>query len=252
MPQFFVAPEDIQKKYFRLTGPEAFHVTKVLRFAPGQALALFDGQGGRFEGVIESIAADGSVSGKLTATLQADDRRKPVKVNLYLGLLKASHWDYALEKATELGVAAVIPLLTPRTVVLLHEVQRARAKQDRWARIVMAAAKQCARAELPPVREPMQFRDAIRSCKDLGLTLLAWEGMKGSVASETLRLALREADQKRGDESLDVNLFIGPEGGCTVGLLGATPAGQPLYESTGWTTLEPWDIYVNGDSAQFH
>ncbi len=213
MPQFFVAPEDIQNKTFRLTGPEAFHVTKVLRFAPGQSLALFDGQGGRFEGVIENIGADGTVSGKLTATIKSDDHRTPIKLNLYLGLLKASHWDYALEKGTELGVSSFIPLLTPRTVVLLHEVQRVRAKQERWERIVMAAAKQCARAELPPVREPAQFRDAIRSCKDRGLTLLAWEGMKGSVASETLRLALREADQKRGEDSLDVNLFIGPEGG---------------------------------------
>lgn len=213
MPQFFVAPEDIQKKAFRLTGPEAFHVTKVLRYAPGQSLALFDGKGGRFEGVIERIDADGSVSGKLTATLKADDARKPVKVHLYLGLLKASHWDYALEKATELGAASIVPLLTPRTVVLLHEVDRAKSKQERWGRVVMAAAKQCGRAELPPVREAVQFRDAIRACKDKGLSLMAWEGMKGTVAAERLRLALREADQRRGADSLDVHLFVGPEGG---------------------------------------
>jgi len=213
MPQFFVAPEDIRRKAFRLTGHEAFHVVKVLRYAPGQSLALFDGQGGRFEGVIERIEPDGSVTGALTATLKADDARAPVKVHLYLGLLKASHWDYALEKGTELGVASFVPMLTPRTVVLLHEVQRAQAKQDRWARVVMAAAKQCGRAELPPVREPVQFRDAIRACKDKGLSLMAWEGLKGAVASERLRLALREADQKRGVEPLDVHLFVGPEGG---------------------------------------
>ena len=213
MPQFFVAPEDIQKKSFRLTGPEAFHVVKVLRYGLGQSLALFDGQGGRFEGVIERLDPDGTVSGKLTATLKADDARAAVKLHLYLGLLKASHWDYALEKATELGVASIIPVLTPRTVVLLHEAQRAPAKADRWARLVMAAAKQCGRAELPPVREAAQFRDALRAAKDKGLVLVAWEGMKGSVAADHLRLALREADQKRGADSLDVHLFIGPEGG---------------------------------------
>jgi 16S rRNA U1498 N3-methylase RsmE len=48
MPQFFIAPDDIQKQSFRLTGPEAFHVTKVLRYTLGQSLALFDGKGGRF------------------------------------------------------------------------------------------------------------------------------------------------------------------------------------------------------------
>lgn len=213
MPQFFVAPEDIQKKSFRLTGPEAFHVVKVLRYGPGQSLALFDGRGGRFEGVIERIEPDGTVGGKLTATLKADDVRAPVRLHLYLGLLKASHWDYALEKATELGAASITPVLTPRTVVLLHEVQRAQAKAERWGRIVMAAAKQCGRADLPPVREPVQFRDALRAAKERGLVLLAWEGMKGSVAAERLRLALREADQERGAEALDAHLFIGPEGG---------------------------------------
>jgi 16S rRNA (uracil1498-N3)-methyltransferase len=213
MPQFFVAPEDIQKKSFRLSGPEAFHVVKVLRYGLGQSLALFDGKGGSFEGVIERVDPDGTVSGKLTATLKADDARAPVKLHLYLGLLKASHWDYALEKATELGVASIVPVLTPRTVVLLHETGRAQAKAERWARIVMAAAKQCGRAELPPVREPVQFRDALRGAKENGLTLLAWEGMKGSVAAEHLRLALREADQARGAGALEVHLFVGPEGG---------------------------------------
>ena len=213
MPQFFVAPEDIQKKSFRLTGPEAFHVVKVLRYAKGQSLALFDGKGGRFEGVIEAVDADGSVTGQLTSTLKADDVRAPVRLHLYLGLLKASHWDYALEKGTELGVASFIPVLTPRTVVLLHEADRVKSKAERWSRIVMAAAKQSGRADLPLVGPPVQFRDAIRACKDKGLTLMAWEGMKGSVAAETLRLALREADQKRGSESLDIHLFIGPEGG---------------------------------------
>jgi 16S rRNA (uracil1498-N3)-methyltransferase len=70
MPQFFVAPEDIQKKSFRLTGPEAFHVVKVLRYSKGQSLALFDGKGGRFEGVIDRVGEDGSVTGQLTATIQ--------------------------------------------------------------------------------------------------------------------------------------------------------------------------------------
>ena len=213
MPQFFIAPDDIQKQSFRLTGPEAFHVVKVLRYGLGQSLALFDGKGGRFEGVIERIDADGTVVGALTATIKADDSRAPVRLHLYLGLLKASHWDYALEKAVELGVASIVPLLTPRTVVLLHEVDRAKSKAERWARVVMAAAKQCGRAELPPEREAVQFRDAMRAAKDKGLILLAYEGMKGSVAAERLKLALREADQKRGADSLDVHLFIGPEGG---------------------------------------
>jgi 16S rRNA (uracil1498-N3)-methyltransferase len=213
MPQFLVAPEDVSHSKFRLSGPEAFHVAKVMRLGAGAELDLFDGKGGRFKGVIEALHADGSVTGKVTETVKADDLRAPVSLNLYLGLLKASHWDYALEKGTELGVSAFIPLLTPRTVVLLHEVERTKAKAERWSRLIMAASKQCGRADLPPVREAVQFRDAIRAHKDNGIVLVAWEGMKGSVASQTLGPALRAADAKRGKDALEVSLFIGPEGG---------------------------------------
>lgn len=213
MPQFLISPEDARRKAFRLEGPEAFHVSKVLRFGVGAELTLFDGKGGRFTGVVEAVNADGTIDGKLTATLHADDRRAPANLTLYLGLLKAGPWDYALEKGTELGVGAFVPLLTPRTVVLLKEVERAKSKQDRWARMIMAAAKQCGRGDLPVVREPVQFRDAIRAVKDKGPILVAWEGMKGSVAGETLRPALREAEKARGKDPIEVSLFVGPEGG---------------------------------------
>lgn len=227
MPQFLVIPEDLRQKSFRLTGPEAFHVVKVLRYGRGQSLDLFDGRGGRFKGVIDGIDSSGVVTGRITDTLSPGDARPSARVHLYLGLLKAGHWDYALEKGTELGVASFIPILTPRTVVLFHEADRVRSKQDRWARVVMAAAKQCGRSELPAVGEPIQFRDAVRACKGQGLVLLAWEGMKGSAASETLREALRQADRGRGVEPLEVHLFVGPEGGWSeeeVELAGAAGA----------------------------
>ncbi|MDD5628265.1 MAG: RsmE family RNA methyltransferase [Elusimicrobia bacterium] len=225
MPQFFLPPQALKEKTFRLTGPEAFHITKVLRYQPGQSLVLFDGKGGRFEAVIQAIEKDGSVSGALTGTLHGTEERKPAEIRLYQGLLKASHWDWVLEKGTELGVAAFIPVTTPRTVVLLHEAERVKAKAERWGRVVMAAAKQCGRADLPEVLEPVQFRDSVKAClrqpedeaapKTRSLTLLAWEGLNGATACETIRLSLREADQSRGAEKITVNLFIGPEGGFT-------------------------------------
>ena len=213
MPQFFLPENALTDKKFQLKGPEAFHITKVLRYRPGQSLVLFDGKGGRFEGVIDEISSDGTVSGSLVSTLHETGDRKAVALNLCQGLLKAGPWDYVLQKGTELGVASFTPVLTPRTVVLLHEAERARAKAERWGRVVMAAAKQCGRASLPEVREPAEFRDAIKSSEGRGLTLLAWEGLSGATASESPRLALREADQNRGAESLAVSLFIGPEGG---------------------------------------
>lgn len=214
MPQFFLPPEALAGQEFTLAGPEAFHIAKVLRCQPGQTIVLFDGKGGRFEGLIREVRQDGTVVGTLGKTLHKMSDRAAVRLHLYQGLIKASHWDWLLEKGTELGAASFTPVLTPRTVVLLREVERAKAKQERWGRVIMAAAKQCQRAELPPVNAPIEFRDAIKTCaKAGGLTLLAWEGLSGATAHESLRPALRAADHKRGDESLDVNVFIGPEGG---------------------------------------
>ena len=215
MPQFFLPPEALKDKTFRLTGPEAFHVVKVLRYQPGQSLVLFDGKGGRYEAVIREIGKDGSVAGSLTGTLHRSEERAPVEIVLHQALLKSSHWDWLLEKGTELGVAVFVPVVTPRTVVLLHEAEKAKAKTERWGRVVMAAAKQCGITKLPAVREPMEFRDAMKAAagEPKALTLLAWEGLNGSTAGEGIRLDLREADQARGHASLKVNLFIGPEGG---------------------------------------
>ena len=217
MPQFFLPPEALKDKTFRLTGPEAFHVVKVLRYQPGQSLVLFDGKGGRYEAVIREIEKDGSVIGSLTGTLHRSEERAPVEIVLYQALLKSSHWDWLLEKGTELGVAVFVPVVTPRTVVLLHEAQRAKAKTARWSRVIMAAAKQCGITKLPEVREPVEFRDAMKAAAGgpKALTCLAWEGLNGATSHETIRLNLREADQARGRDKITVNLFIGPEGGFT-------------------------------------
>lgn len=212
MPQFFLPLDALDnEKTFHLKGPEAFHIAKVLRYKPGQALTLFDGRGGRFTGVIEAINADGSITGRIDSVLEKAQAR-PASLRLYQGLLKSSHWDYVLEKGTELGVAAFVPVLTPRTVVLLREADRAQAKRDRWTRVVMAAAKQCQRAALPVVEEAVEFRDAVRACQGKGVAIVAWEGLCGSTAASGLSQALRQARAEAQGE-LSVNLFIGPEGG---------------------------------------
>lgn len=211
MPQFFLpfdTPAD--PKVFELRGPEAFHLVKVLRVQPGQTVSLFDGKGGRFEGVVETIHEDGRVSGKITATAEAVKASPPVR--LYVGLLKSGHWDYVLEKGTELGAASFTPVLTPRTVVLLRQ-ERAQAKQERWSRLIVAAAKQCQRATLPEVLPPAEFRDAIKACaarKD-ELTLVAWEGLCGMPARASLAPAMHDAQTAK--RLAGVNVFIGPEGG---------------------------------------
>lgn len=212
MGQFLVTPEDIRDKKFRLKGPEAYHVTRVLRAQEGQTIELFDGKGGRFKGKLRKIYPDGTVEGEITDQLRKPQADLPVTVNLYIGLLKPSHFEWALEKGTEIGISRFIPVVTPRTVVKLRELGP--NKRKRWTKIVESAAKQSLRFELPKIDEPAHFRDAIISASKEGTTLVGWIKTAGRSTyaglKEVLQEAKKNADPKKG---LIINLFIGPEGG---------------------------------------
>ncbi len=211
MPQFFLPPEALAGKSFVLKGPEAFHIAKVLRLRPGDALRLFDGRGRRFAGVISDIRKDGSVAGTIEREIE-EDAPPParVRVVLHQALLKQARWDWLLEKGTELGVAAFAPLLTQRTVV---PEGSARAKMERSKRIVVAAAKQCGRADLPELREPVHLRDALKACQGRGPALFAWEALPGVCAASVLRPVLSQALREAKGGEFSTHLFIGPEGG---------------------------------------
>jgi 16S rRNA (uracil1498-N3)-methyltransferase len=214
MTQFFLPDGAVKDKGFRLEGPEAFHLTKVLRYREGQAVELFDGRGGRYRGTITRLGKGGDVEGILTETLTSPHPGPDVRLTLFQGLLKASHWDWVLLKGTEVGVSTFAPVLTPRTVVLMREEERAHSKLERWRLVVLAGAKQSRRARLPEVRDPVSFREAIEAATASGLTLLGWEKMAGAPAREALKEAL---DGVRGQAPgpISLGLFIGPEGGFT-------------------------------------
>ncbi|MBI5630057.1 MAG: 16S rRNA (uracil(1498)-N(3))-methyltransferase [Elusimicrobia bacterium] len=211
MSQFFVPPTSLSGDKFRIEGPEARHIVVVMRRKVGEVLQLFDGRGRRFEGRIERINGDGSLSGAILSFLPAAEPESAAELWLHQGLLKAEAWEWILEKGTELGVDRFIPILTPRSVVLLRDNKRIESKMERWRRILMAAAKQCQRAELPELREPLDFSRALEDCAGQGASFLAWERLSGAAAPKLGEELARARQASPG--RLRVNLFIGPEGG---------------------------------------
>ncbi|HVE13144.1 MAG TPA: RsmE family RNA methyltransferase [Elusimicrobiota bacterium] len=209
MAQFLAEPSDIAQGRFILRGPEAFHVSRVLRRKVGDEIEIFDGKGGRYGGIIRSIG-EAEVAGDVTGLRKAEPAPPRARLHLYMGLLKASAFEWVLEKATELGCVSIAPIVTPRTVVRLREEATA-AKQERWKKILLAAAKQSGRADIPVLEKPVHFRDAIVAAKDKGLILMGWERQGTETTHAGLRQVLAEARAQGPD--LDVRLFIGPEGG---------------------------------------
>ncbi|MFA6317420.1 MAG: RNA methyltransferase PUA domain-containing protein, partial [Elusimicrobiota bacterium] len=86
MPQFFLPPDSAQDGKFHLHGPEAFHISRVLRYREGDPIVLFDGKGTRFEAVVGKIHPDGSVSGTIISTAREAVEAVGARLNLYQGL----------------------------------------------------------------------------------------------------------------------------------------------------------------------
>lgn len=128
----------------------AQHHARVLRLREGEALVLFDGTGGEWDALLV---------GKKKAQLgkhNAIERESPLSITLVQGVSSGERMDYTVQKAAELGVAAIQPLLTKKGVVRL-EGRRAEARVEHWRRVSIAACEQCGRNRIPEIRPLIDF-----------------------------------------------------------------------------------------------
>jgi 16S rRNA (uracil1498-N3)-methyltransferase len=141
----------------------ARHV-QVLRMQPGQALTLFNGDGGQWQAVIERMGRN-SVEVRVTA-FEDVEREAPLAVHLAMGLAANDRVDWLVEKATELGAASFQPLVTARGVLRIAG-ERAQKKREHWQAIAVAACEQCGRNRVPPVHEVVAFEEWIARARAL-------------------------------------------------------------------------------------
>jgi 16S rRNA (uracil1498-N3)-methyltransferase len=183
-----------------LEGNAASHVTRVLRLRVGAALTLFNGWGGEY-----SASIDKSHGGSVTVAVGEShtiERESPLAVTLAQGVSRGERMDLVVQKATELGVSRLVPLLTERSVVQL-DTQQAQRKVNHWRAIAVAACEQCGRNRLPEIAQPIALADFLRAAK----------------SGARLGLLLSPEAQQRVGEALKsataVSVLVGPEGGLT-------------------------------------
>ena len=140
--------------------PDAARHLKVVRPRPGEEIELFDGQGRsrRYRWENGTLRAAGEV---------ASFPPLPIRLTLFACVTKGSRWDWTIEKAVELGVARIVPVISERCIVRLAADERA-AKADRWRRIAADAARQSDAVWLPEVREAVDFAEAVGLVKACG------------------------------------------------------------------------------------
>jgi 16S rRNA (uracil1498-N3)-methyltransferase len=134
----------------RLVLPEhsAHHAREVLRLRAGSPVHVFDGRGGEFEGVLDSVTRR-EVSIRLTGPVPARPE-SPLRVVLALSPLKGDRMELVIQKATELGVAEIRPVITVRTDAAARPALQG-SRQERWDKVAAGAAEQCGRAVVPVV-----------------------------------------------------------------------------------------------------
>ena len=198
MHRFFVPRDALSENAVRLPEDVSRQIARVLRLRPRDTIALFDGSGYEWLARIDKVTHRKVVA---TVTQRRSPATEPtVRVTLTQALLKSDRFELVLQKAVELGVHAVQPLVCNRTV----PAQPSQSRTARWERIVREAAEQSGRVRVPAILGPTPLQSA--ADPNLGAAIVLWEGER----SRSLRSVLRSLC---GDEACRINLIVGPEGG---------------------------------------
>jgi 16S rRNA (uracil1498-N3)-methyltransferase len=203
MPRFFVNPGQVKAGRVTITGPDVVHIVKVLRLGPGDTLTVLDGRGKAYEAVVEHTGRDAVICA-VTSDSDAGGA-PPVRITLVQGLPKGDKMDLIVQKATELGVERLIPLICDRSVVKLAG-DKSERRLERWRRIALEAAKQCRRPDIPEVLPPAELKEVLAGLSDNIAAVIPWEEENQA----TFKKVLGEIKTAG-----DFVVFIGPEGGFT-------------------------------------
>ena len=217
-----------------LVGAQAEHMTRVLRAEVGAEADVVAG-GHVFHAVVAAIInAQGSseVRFNLIAELDSDPA---LPVTLVMCVYKFDHMEWAIEKATELGVAAVAPVIARRTEK--HLALAAEKRVERWRRIAHESAQQSRRSDVPLIHDPIALATRVRAASAATRLVLAEQER-----STTLRTALEESITAAGTEMATLEIAIGPEGGWA-------SEEEALFDANGWRAVSLGPRILRAETA---
>ena len=182
-----------------LSGSAANHVQRVLRLRAGASLVLFNGRGGEYSATL--LRADRDATVVRVGEHHAGDRESPLQLTLLQGVSRGERMDTIVQKATELGVTRIQPVLTEFSLVKL-DAEAAAKKRTHWQAVAIGACEQCGRNRVPDIAAPVAYATALADATaQPGLRLLLAPDASQSLVSAAQGTAL--------------TLLIGPEGGLS-------------------------------------
>lgn len=202
MYRFYISEEQIAENEITIQGGDVNHIRNVLRLDEGDWVIACNGQGKDYVSRIYKIEKDQVIL--QVEKVQSTGTELPTRITLFQGIPKKEKMEFIIQKAVELGVYEIVPVMMKRCVVKLDDKKMAK-KQERWQAIAEAAAKQCDRGIIPVVQKPVSMEEAIDMAKSLEYNMIPYELQDGIDKSREI------VAQACTQES--VGIFIGPEGG---------------------------------------
>lgn len=195
-PRLYIDFPIVSGESISLPKDKAHYISHVLRMSSGSSLKLFDNSGYEFNGLITTINKKG-------VDIEVKQKHKinnesPLEITLCLAVSRGQHMDYSVQKAVELGVYAIIPVISEFSNVKL-QAERLQNKMSHWQNIIISAAEQCGRNRLPALSKPVSFSECLVLDTPKPLLMLL-PGSKQSMSSITMK-------------TKQLSLMIGPEGG---------------------------------------
>jgi 16S rRNA (uracil1498-N3)-methyltransferase len=203
--RFYASPDAFEKDGVTLSEEESRHLRDVLRLRAGDEAQVFDGEGREFLCVVREVGGrrEGATL-EVRGPVEPPSPEPPVCILLAVALLKGEKFDLVVQKAVELGVGFIKPLLTKRTDVRLHDERDAAKRVERWRRLALEAAKQSGRARVPVVSQPLACETFVTADPGLDFLQLMFAERGGTGLNELPR---------RESPPTDVAALVGPEGG---------------------------------------
>ena len=206
MYRFYVGQDSIYNNNIDITGTDVNHIKNVLRLGKGDWVIACDGSGRDY--ISRIMDMDNGIIRLSVEKVQESGTELGTSLVLFQGLPKSGKMEFIIQKAVELGVSEIVPVITKRCVVKLDACKTVK-KKERWQKIAEAAAKQSGRGIVPEVHVPVILKDAFDIAGSLEYNIIPYELQDGM---EKSREIIKEACSKKS-----TGIFIGPEGGFEKG-----------------------------------
>lgn len=237
MHRFYIPAGQWNPDALKLEGDEAHHALNVLRLKQGDRAVVFNGRGAEATVEITDVRKNAI---DLRRIHDSKSAQLPCRITLAQAIPKGKNMDLIVQKATELGAAGIVPLLSDRTVIQ-YEAGEHEKKREKWEAVAIEAAKQCGQNWLPEIHRPQSPKDFFQANPKFDLMLIA------SLQPDTLHFKKVLADYIASNKKKPASalILVGPEGDFT-------PAEIALAKSSGCRPITLGPIVLRTETAAIY